>query len=321
MPKIHKPRKGSLQFWPRSRAKGILPSANWTFLCKKATHEPKLLGFFGYKVGMLRVLARDLTPHSLTKNKEIVIPATVLECPPLKLFSIRFYKQGKVAKEVVVSNEKELKKILKVPKQVDVKKLGEIEKNLDAYDDLMLIFYSNIRKTGIKKTPDLTELALAGTIKEKFEFAKSMIGRELNVQDIFKPGQLVDLHAVTKSKGLQGPLKRFGISKRQHKSEKGVRRPGNLGPWTPSRVRFYAPQAGQLGFFTRIIYNSKILNIATENINPKEGFHNYGLVRNPCLIVKGSVQGPAKRPVLFTIPARASKKILKQNFEIVKILR
>jgi large subunit ribosomal protein L3 len=321
MPKRHKPRKGSLQFWPRSRAKEILPSVNWIFLYGKATHEHKVLGFFGYKVGMLRLLARDLTPHSLTKNKEIIIPATVLECPPLKLFSIRFYKQGKVAKEVVVSNEKELKKILKVPKQVDIKKLDDIGKNLDNYDDLMLVLYSNIRKTSIKKTPDLAEIALAGTIKEKIDFAKNMIGKELNVQDIFKPGQLVDLHAVTKGKGFQGPLKRFGIGKRQHKSEKGLRRPGTLGPWTPSRVRFYAPQAGQLGFFTRIIYNTKILNIATEKINPKEGFHNYGLVRNPYLIVKGSVQGPAKRPVLFTIPARPSKKILKENFEIIKILR
>lgn len=321
MPKQHKPRKGSLQFWPRSRAKEILPSINWVALVKKAKPGQKLLGFFGYKVGMLRIFARDLTPHSLTKNKEIVIPATVLECPPLKLFSIKFHKNKMVATEAIVSNDKDLKKTAKVPKQIDAKKLEEVEKNLDKYEDLTLILYSNIKKTNIKKTPDMAEIALQGTIKEKFEFARNLIGKELNVQDIFNSGQLVDIHAVTKGKGFQGPMKRFGIGKRQHKSEKGVRRPGTLGPWTPSKVRFYAPQAGQLGFFNRIIYNSKILKIANEEINPKEGFHNYGLVKNPCLIIKGSVQGPAKRPVFFTIPARASKKTLRENFEIIKFLK
>lgn len=321
MPKHHKPRKGSLQFWPRKRARKILPSVNWAFLHGRAKRGQKLLGFFGYKVGMLRVLVRDLTPHSMTKNKEIVIPATVVECPPLKIFSIRLYKNNKIATEMVVSNDKELKRTLKIPKQLDIKKLDEIEKNLNNYDDLRLILYSNVKKTAIKKTPDIAEIALDGTIKEKFDFSKSLIGKELNVQDVFSAGQLADIHATTKGKGFQGPLKRFGIGKRQHKSEKGVRRPGTLGPWTPGRVRFNAPQAGQLGFFTRVVYNAKILNVANEEINPKCGFQNYGLVKNPCLIVKGSVQGAVKRPVLFTIPARASKKILKENFEIVKILR
>jgi large subunit ribosomal protein L3 len=129
------------------------------------------------------------------------------------------------------------------------------------------------------------------------------------------------LHAVTKGKGFQGPLKRFGIGKKQHKTEKGVRRPGSLGPWRPARVSFHAPQAGQMGFFTRVNYNNKIVKIVGEEINPKSGFHRYGLVSNPCIIVKGSVQGPPKRAVLLTIAARPTTKTIKENFEVIKILK
>ncbi|MBS3090538.1 50S ribosomal protein L3 [Candidatus Pacearchaeota archaeon] len=320
MPKRHKPRKGSLQFWPRVRAEKILPSVNWTPLYGREKTGQKILGFFGYKAGMLRVLVNDLTQHSMTKNKEIVVPVTVIECPPLKLYSIRLYKNGRVVAEAVVSNEKELKKIVKAPKELQLAKLPDIEKSIEGYDDAKIILYSDIRKIHLKKTPDISEIALSGSIKEKFEFAKGLIGKEINISDVFSAGQLIDVHAVTKGHGFQGPMKRFGIGKRSHKSEKGVRRPGTLGPWTPSKVMFYAPQAGQTGFFTRVIYNSKIIKIASAEINPKKGFHRYGFVKNPCLLMKGSIQGPAKRPVLLAISARPSKNAGKKNYEIIKIM-
>lgn len=330
MPKTHKPRKGSLQFWPRKYAGKILPSVNWKFLQQEAEKKgasQKFLGFICYKVGMLRVLARDLTPDSLTRNREIVLPATVVECPPIKIFSIRFYKNNMVASELVVSTDKELKRKLMLPKkaQAGLEKLEAVEKNLAAYDDLRLIVYSVVKKTPIKKTPDLAEIALAGTLQEKLGLAKNLVGKEISAEEFFSVAELVDVHAVTKGKGIAGPIKRFGIGKKQHKTEKGVRRPGTLGAWTPKRVSFHAPLAGQLGFFSRVKYNNKILKLAkpeeTAEINPKPGFHKYGLVKNTCLLVEGSLQGPRKRPLLFTIPARPSKKIKKENFEILKILK
>lgn len=319
MPKRHKPRKGSLQFWPRSRAENVLPSVNWNPLYENAKSGQKILGFLGYKAGMLRVLVHDLTQNSMTKNKEMIIPATVIECPPLKVYSIRFYKNSNVATEVVVSTDKELKGRVTVPEEIKMNRLDEIEKNLEHYNDIKLILYPNLNNSSIKKTQDIVEIALQGTLKEKFEFAKSLIGKELNVSDVFSAGQLADLHAVTKGFGLQGTIKRLGISKRAHKSEKGVRKPGNLGPWKPSKVRFFAPQAGQTGFFTRLVYNIKIMKIGSGTSLNKR-FHRYGIIKNNYIIVKGSVQGPAKRPVLFTIPLRASKKTIKKNYEILKIL-
>ena len=68
------------------------------------------------------------------------------------------------------------------------------------------------------------------------------------------------MRGLTTGRGYQGPVKRFGIKLKPSKSEKGRRRPGSLGPWHPARVIFRVPMAGQLGMFTRVVYNNKILD-------------------------------------------------------------
>jgi large subunit ribosomal protein L3 len=326
MPKIHKPRAGSLQYWPRKRAAKVLPSANFKAISKK--HPNSLLGFIGYKVGMKTALVKDLTEHSQTKSKEIIIPVTILECPPMKILSIKFHKNDNISTEIIADNlDKELKSKIKVAKKEKQQKfkerISEIEKKIDEFDDISVICYSIIKKTSIKKTPDIIGLGISGNIWEKFEVIKKLINKEIIISDVLKSGQLIDIHAVTKAKGFSGPVKRFGISLKQHKSEKGRRRPGSLGPWIPSHTSFRAPMAGQLGFFTRIQYNNKIVsqgNITEKNINPRGGFKHYGNIKTTYLILKGSIQGPKKRPILLTYSLREKKKTSKQNYELIRLI-
>ena len=87
MPKRSKPREGSLQFYPRVRSKQILPRVRWNSLKRE---ESNLLGFIGYKVGMKSAYIKDGTSHSLTKGQRITIPVTIIECPPIKILSVRF---------------------------------------------------------------------------------------------------------------------------------------------------------------------------------------------------------------------------------------
>src|SRR3989344_954150 len=97
---------------------------------------------------------------------------------------------------------------------------------------LTVVVYTQPKLTGIgKKRPEIFEIALGGSIKDKFEYAKQNIGKEIKITDIFKEGELVDIHGVSKGKGTQGPVKRFGISIRSHKAEKTKRGPGSLGGW------------------------------------------------------------------------------------------
>ncbi|MBU0894353.1 MAG: 50S ribosomal protein L3 [Nanoarchaeota archaeon] len=311
MPTRKSPRKGSLQFWPRKRASRVLPRVNWNSIPGKKS----LKGFICYKAGMRSAIVKNNTPNSMTKDKKIAIPCTIFECPPMKIFSVRFYKNGKVTQDILAENlDKELKKKVKLPKK-SRKKIEDIKD----YDDIHLIFYSVIKKTGLKKKPNLLEIGLVGNLDEKLNFIKENFNKEISINQVFEKGQLVDFRGLTKGKGFQGPVKRFGVTLRNHKSEKGRRGPGSIGPWHPARVTFRVPMAGQLGMFTRIIYNNKIIDIGESSNKPIKNLKNFGDLKTDYLIVNGSIQGPAKRALIATSPLRESKKQSKKNYELVEL--
>jgi large subunit ribosomal protein L3 len=217
-------------------------------------------------------------------------------------------------KDVVVSNNKDLKKSVKVSK----KEIGKLD--VEEFDDVRVVMYSGVGKTGIgKKKVDMIEIGISGERDEKLAFVKENIGKEILVGDVFGEG-LVDVRAVTKGFGTSGPMKRFGIALKASKSEKGRRRPGSLAPWHPARVTFRAPQAGQGGYHNRVSYNSLILSvgkIGEKDVNKKGGFEHYGVVKNDYVILKGSVPGPVKRGVVITSAMRPTKFIEKKKFGVL----
>lgn len=306
-----RPRKGSLQYWPRCRTAKFLPSANW-----KMVHGKGILGFIGYKVGMATAVVKDNTADSMIKGLQKSMPVTILEVPNMKIFSIRFYNKGCVAKDVIVSNDKELKRVVKVPE-----KLGAIEAPKD-YDDIRVVVFSLPSQAEIKKTPDIIEVAIGADTKEaKLELAKSFVGKELTITDFAKT-ELVDVRGVTKGKGFEGPTKRFHLTLRAHKSEKGRRGPGSIAPWHPARVTFRTPRAGQLGMFARVGLNQKIVTIgkiSEKNINPVSGFNRYGNIKTNYVLIKGSIQGPPMRQILITPAYRPTKYMQKQKIEFINL--
>ncbi len=312
MARKHKSRSGSLQFWPRKRAKrAIARVRSWLNI-----NDFKPLMFAGYKVGMVQVLAQNNTPNSPTKGSQISIPATILECPPLNVFSIRYYKKTYyglrlISEHVSDKVDKELKRKLKVPKKINHKEIKE-------YDDIRLLAHTNPKLTGIgKKKPEIVEIGLSGSKEEKEKFAKEMLGKQLKLTDVFNNICFVDVHGITKGKGFQGPVKRFGISLKSHKSEKKRRSTGNLGSFTPRKTDWRVPQHGQMGFHTRTEYNKLLLAVNPENIKNMKDIHKYGNVKNDYLLIKGSVIGPKKRLIKFSHSIRQPK--VKENYEINSI--
>ncbi len=310
-------RKGSLQFYPRVRAKKIVPRANWS--SSLDLEKIGMMGFLGYKVGMVSVFVKDNTEKSMMSGKKMVLPATIIECPKMKIYSIRLFSQGKVIKDFVVSNEKKLTSKVKLKKElqkVDFDKYNNI-------DDVRVILYSmtwNVPSISQKK-PNFIEIGLGGNLDDKKNWVLKNINSEISISDVFSGDTIVDTLAVTRGFGTQGPVKRFGIALKNHKSEKGVRRPGSLSSFGLRRVTFRAPQAGQTGFHKRIAYNNLILKISNsqENLNPKSGFEKYGFIKNDCIIIKGSIPGPKKRVVLLKRAIRPTKFIKKQNYEVINI--
>ncbi len=312
MPTTRYPRFGSMQFWPRKRAKRIYARVR----AYPSSKEPKALGFAGYKVGMVHVIAYDTAQNSMTKGAEIMIPATIIECPPIKAASMRFYKKSVIDSRLVSeiladSLDKELGRKIKLPKKAR-KKVEDIKD----FDEIRLNVYTQPKLTCIgKKKPEFFEIVLGGNKDEQLSYAKQVLGKELRVSDIFSEGMLVDVHAITTAMGVQGPVKRFGIGLRRHKSEKTKRGPGSLGAWkAQGHIMYRVSHAGQTGFHQRMEHNKMILKISDDvkKINSKGGFIRYGVVRNPYILLKGSVPGPSKRLIRFNPGLRAFKSELPQ---------
>ena len=67
------------------------------------------------------------------------------------------------------------------------------------------------------------------------------------------------LQLLQKEKDIEGPIARWGVKKKQHKSRKSVRALGTLGPISPSTIMYTVPRAGQRGFHQRTQYNNRIM--------------------------------------------------------------
>ena len=284
---------------PRKRAKRIFARIGR----KAITKDVKPTEFAGYKVGMLQLMMINDMKGSPTANQEIMVPATLIEVPPLKVLGVRAYKksgyQNNVFKEVWAENvDKTLALTINSPKKIKAK-IEDIEKAAETLSDVVLLVYTQPKIAGIdKKRPEIMELGIGGTdAKQKIDFAKQKIGKELAVSEVFKQGEFVDAVAITKGKGFQGSVYRWGLKLLSHKSQKLRRKAGNLGPWHPHKTRPTVPQMGQMGFHKRTEYNKRILKLGAEakDVAKKGGWKNYGEINSDYLIIKGSVSGPSKR--------------------------
>jgi len=324
MSKYHKPRAGSKAFSPRKRAKKEAPS----FSAYPKVDEPALIGFAAYKVGMTHIMVKDLDKNSPASGLDVMVPVTILDAPPLVPFAIRAYIQGYGGLDVLTDVfsdkiDKSLAKKMSLPKAVNPEHAKLIESNLENIVRFTLLVHTQPKKAGLsKKTPDVMELGVGGTdVKAQWEYCKGILGKEIRVSEVLNEASPVDVIAVTKGKGFQGPVKRWGIKmqKRKHKRGGHSRHIGCIGPWNPSMVRWFVPQAGQMGYHNRTEYNKVLMKLGEngDGINPDGGFIGYGLVSGDYLLLKGSVPGPSKRLIGIRPAIRPPTKEHKFSVESV----
>ena len=169
MPKPHKSRSGSMQVWPRKRARRQYPRVRGWVSTDKVTP----LGFAGYKVGMTHLHIVDNRKTSMTKGEDIFCPVTVIECPPLKVAAIKFYKQTpyglKTSSQISTKTDKELERKTTFAKKTNESKLSEIKP--EDFDDLRLVVYTQPKLIGLKKTPEMFEIAVGGKKEDKLKYA------------------------------------------------------------------------------------------------------------------------------------------------------
>ncbi len=299
MPQRKRPQKGSKAFFPRKRARRIYPRIkSWPKI-----KEVKPLGFAGYKAGMSHVILVDTNPNSPSKGQEVAKPITILDCPPIFVLGFRCYTNNKSSFDVFSEKfDKNLSRKLKVPKKPKTleEQLSKLPKNITKIN---LICHTN---PSFKKKPEIFEIALGGSVEEQLKYAKEILGKKIRVSDVFKEGDLVDVVAVTKGKGFQGPVKRFGVRTHGRKAQQMQRHVAPLGQNEPGKVRWTIPQAGQAGFQTRTELNKRILKISN-GFNVKGGFVNYGNISGDCILLEGCVSGSKKRLIRLRFAIRPKK--------------
>lgn len=152
----------------------------------------------------------------------------------------------------------------------------------DGYEAIQL-GYSDKKEARANK-PEVGRAKKAGTTPKRYvreirgvDLAGYEVGQEVKV-DIFAEGEFVDVTGISKGKGFQGVIKRWGQSRgpMAHGS-RYHRRPGSMGSIAANRVFKGKNLPGHMGHETVTIQNLEVVKVDAE--------------RN-VLLVKGSIPGP-----------------------------
>ncbi len=317
--KTSAPKRGSLGVRPRKRASEFIPHIrSWPSL---QLESPRIIGFLGYKVGMTHVILVDDRPGTPTQGKEIFVPVTIIETPPvipiaLRVYGINEYGGYAVLKDIWIEPPKEIEIWRRIPTYRPSTNISEriewIKNHLQDVRRVSLIMAANVKSVGglSKKTPDIFEAVVeGGDIAQKIAYALDVLGKAIHVDNVFTPGQFTDIIGVTKGKGFQGVIKRFGVKElpRWHKHRKGSRRIGSRSPTIGAMSE--VPQPGQMGFHRRTEFNKRIIAMGDNGyeITPSGGFPHYGVIKSRWLMIWGSCIGVPKRPLILRWPIRPPK--------------
>jgi len=321
--KRHSPRRGSLAYSPRIRAKSM--EARIRAWPKINSDEPKILAHCGFKAGCVQIVSIDDREKVPNAGKQLVSLGTVLVTPPVLILGIRGYSKdhnGKHAEFDVYAEDipKNISKEISL-KNKQENALENAEKGLKRIKEVFAIVAVSPRAAGLEqKKPYVFEaLVSGGDIQKQFTHVKELLGKEIKIEQIFETGATVDVAAITKGHGWQGVLRRWNVKKKQHKSRKTVREVGSLGPISPQSVMYTVPRAGQTGFHQRVEYDKRIMIMGnTEDegikINPDGGYKHFGLVKGDFIVLKGSVPGTYRRLIKLRSQIRnAPAKVNKPN--------
>ena len=292
------PRRGSLAYRPRGRAKSLVPRIrNWP---KVQSDKPTILGFPGYKAGTVHVITVDDRAKTPNFGKPRFNLSSVITLPEAEVVGLRLYaREYGIERALADVKAGSNQSVDKLPLQ-DAKRVSALVSSVP-------------RDAGLtQKKPIVMEIGVSGgDLKSQVEYVMGMMGKKVKFADVFKAGMVVDVLGITKGQGFEGPITRFGVKRKQHKSRKSVRALGVIGPWHPAAVTYTTARAGQMGFHQRTESGKKILitGNATENpVTPAGGFLHFGNVKGEYAILRGSVPGPASRFVMVRMKIRGTSR-------------
>ncbi|RVW48831.1 60S ribosomal protein L3 [Vitis vinifera] len=312
--KFEHPRHGSLGFLPRKRAARHRGKVK-AFPKDDPSKPCRLTAFLGYKAGMTHIVREVEKPGSKLHKKETCEAVTIVETPPMVIVGVvayvktprglrslntvwaqhlseevkrRFYKNWCKSKK---------KAFTKYSKQYETEEgkksiQAQLEKMKKYASVIRVLAHTQIRKMkGLKqKKAHLMEIQVnGGTIAQKVDYAYGFFEKQVPVDAIFQKDEMIDIIGVTKGKGYEGVVTRWGVT------------------------RLPLARAGQNGYHHRTEMNKKIYKLGKieqeshtaltefdrteKDITPMGGFPHYGVVKDDYVMIKGCCVGPKKRVV------------------------
>jgi large subunit ribosomal protein L3e len=298
-----------------------------------------LTAFRGYKAGMTHVVRGVDRPGALMHKREVVDAVTILETPPMVVVGVVGYVETpnglRTLTTVFAEHLSEefkrrcYKNWYKSKKKAFTKYAAkyqtdggkDIEHELDRIAKfcsvVRVIAHSQVKKLNLRlKKAHIMEIQINGgaDAKAKVDFAKSLFEKEITIDSVFSEKENLDVLGVTKGKGFEGVVTRWGVSRLPRKTHRGLRKVACIGSWHPSRVSTTVPRAGQNGYFHRTEMNKKVYRIGKKgdkascqtaadltekSITPMGGFVHYGEVNEDWIMLKGACVGVKKRPLIL----------------------
>jgi len=301
-----------------------------------------LTAFMGYKAGMTHTVRYfEKREGKKVLKKDLCEAVTVVETPPMKVIGMvgyietprglralstvwaqklpvnvirRFYKNYYLSKKKAFTNyAKRYEEDAKSKKHPN-RDIQRIKKYCQV---VRVICATQIEKCKLRqRKAHVMEIQVnGGDVAGKCDWAVSKFENEISVGEVFANNEMVDTISITRGKGTQGVVKRFGVTRLPRKTHRGLRKVACIGAWHPSAVKWTVARAGNLGYYHRTQINQKIYrvgagavrdiknNASTEadahikNITPIGGFPHYGIVNEDFLLLRGAVMGPRKRQI------------------------
>jgi len=166
-------------------------------------------------------------------------------------------------------------------------------------------------KLGLKKA-QIKEIQInGGNVSQKVDFCTGLFEQEVRIGDVFNKDEMIDIIGVSRGRGFDGVITRWGCTRLVRKSHRGLRKVACIGTWHPTRVQFQVPRSGQNGYGHRTEINKKIYrlgkkedldkscsteqDLTEKGPTPMGGFIRYGFINEDWLMLKGTVMGAKKR--------------------------
>ena len=195
-----------------------------------------------------------------------------------------------------------------------------------------VLAHTQVRKLPLgQKKAHLMEVQVnGGDVAAKVDFAYSLFEKAVTVDSVFAANEMLDAIAISKGRGTEGVVTRWGVTRLPRKTHRGLRKVACVGAWHPARLQWSVARAGQHGFHHRTEVNKKVYKIgkageashgaATDfdmtekEITPLGGFPHYGVVKQDYLMLKGAIPGTKKRPITLrrTLLAQTSRNALEE---------